>query len=141
MTIFTLTCRYVPSVRVVQTVCFTLIPCFCLPTLFTPVYSLLSHPREYHPPLPSFFLPSPSCLSFCYLFRFSRSPLPLSLHRVIPVNTSRFHLSLYSYPSSLISSVFLSPVTLSSLPSYPPCLISSHPTFRSPFHPFPRVSV
>ena len=106
------------------------------PGLLTP----LSSPRV-SPSSPFVFLPSPSCLSFCYLFRFSHSTLPLSLHRVIPVNASRFHLSLYSYPSSLISSVFLPPVTLSSLPSYPPCLISSHPTFRSPFHPFPRVSV
>ena len=103
-------------------------------------YIPLSSPRV-SPSSPFVFLPSPSCLSSCYLFLFPHSTLPLSLHRVTPVAASRFHLSLYSYPSSLISPVFLSPVMLSSLPSYPSCLISSHPTFRSPFHPFPRASV
>lgn len=87
---------------------------------------LIPLPSPYLAILPSFFSALPSVSSLVIFSFFSHSTLPLSLHHVIPVTPSCFHPSLYSYPSSLISSVFLSPVMLSSLPSYPSCLISSH---------------
>ncbi len=65
-------------------------------------------------------------LSFPF-FSSCLTSLTSSRHPCFPLMLSS--VSLYSYPSSLISSVFLSPVMLSSLPSYPSRLISSHPTF------------
>lgn len=74
-----------------------------------------------------FFLSSPSCLFSRYLFLFSHYILPISLHPCHPCYPLMLSsVSLYSYPSFRISSVFLSPVMLSSLPSYPSRLISSH---------------
>lgn len=117
--IFTLMFRYFLSVRVVT-------GCFCLPTLFTPVYPFLSHPHMYHAPLPSFSSPRPP-VSSPVIFSFFLIPPYLS-HFIVSflLPPHAFICLSHSYPSSLISSVFLSPVMLSSLSSYPFCLISSH---------------
>lgn len=137
MTIFTLTCRYVPSVRVVQTVCFILIPSFCLPTLFTLVYSLLSHPRGCHPPLPSFFSPhppvSPSVISSVfpippYLSHFIVSS-PLTPHAFICLSILTLHpLSRLSF--SLLSHFHPSPLILPVSSHLIP--LSAHPFIRFP---------
>lgn len=101
------------------------------------------------------FLPPLSHSSFIpimlFYFLFSSHP-PLSSPIIFSFFIIRPHLShsiilprypmlssvvLYSYPSSLIYCLSLYPVMLSSLPFYPPCLISSHfPLMLSSISPF-----
>lgn len=142
MTIFTLTCRCVPSVRAVQTVCFILIPLLLSPYPFHPgLLTFLSRPREYHPPLPSFFSPHPPVsppviFSFSpippYLSHFIVSP-PLPPHAFICLSIltlhplSRLSFSLLScfHPSPLIP-----PVSSHLIP------LSAHPFIRFPVRQF-----
>lgn len=119
--------RYFLSARVVQIV----IPCSCLPTLFTPglLISLLS---------PHASLSPRSCLFSPFLF--SHSTFPLSLHPVIPATPSSFHL-----PLSILTLHALSLLSFCLLSCFHPSPlilpVSSHPTFRSSFHPFPPLSL
>lgn len=105
-------------------VCFILIPSSCLSTLFTPVYSFLSHPHMYQAPLSSLssLHPSVSIPVICSFFLIPPYISHFIVSSLLPPHAF-ICLPLF-YPSSLISSVFLSPVMLSSLPSYPFCLIS-----------------
>lgn len=111
--------RYFLSARVVQIG----VPCSCLLTLFNsglPIPALISTCIT----LPSLLSPPPPPPLSFPCFSFHLPSLTPSCHPCYPLILSS--VSLYSYPSCLISSVFLSAVMLSSLPSYPPCLISSH---------------
>lgn len=95
----------------------------------TQVYPFLHlSPHASLPPRSCLF--SPVIISFCL---FHLPSLTSSCHPCYLLTLSSA--ALYSYPSCLISSVFLSAVTLSSLPLILP--VPSHPTFRSSFHPFP----
>lgn len=138
--IFTFTCSYVLSVRVVSSLfssffsspAFVFLPFSPYSSLIPICIILLSLPFSLLTLLSRLSLPFP-------FFSFCLTSLTLSCRPCYPLTLSS--VSLYSYPSSLISPVFRSPVMLSSLPSYPSCLISAHPALRPSFHPFPRLSV
>lgn len=120
-----LSCPCLVSVYQYCVVSFILILCTCLPTLFTTVYPFLSYPHMYHFPLHPFLSPHPPVcppVIFPFFSFYLTSPASFC-HPSYPLML--LSVSLYSYPSSLISSVFLSPVMLSSHPSYPSCLITS----------------
>lgn len=104
---------------------------------FMPQFSNFSHPHHARFP---FILSAPilvsSPITFSFFFSLHLTSLTSSCHPRYPLVLSSLFLS--SRPSSLICSVSL----LSCFQPSPLILpVSSYPTFRSSFHPFPLLSV
>lgn len=102
-----------------------------------PQFSNFSHPHRARFP---FILSAPilvsSPITFSFIFSLHLTSLTSSCHPCYPLVLSSLFLS--SRSSSLICSVSL----LSCFQPSPLILpVSSYPTFRSSFHPFPRLSV